>query len=281
MKIKFFLLISIIFLLPAATKAQILKGRVFDAQTGEVLPYVHIGVPNKNIGLISKDNGTFEIDLMKASMNDSLRFSILGYESESFLLKDLERNFLKVDLKQKTYQLREVVVEAVEIRDLEKFGRHKTTKITTGHSGDGGYGWGEEWGLRIFHDNKSYQIQDVNFHMRFNTVDSALFRINIYTIKDKLPDKSLLNRELYVKSYKNDKWISKNLMEENLVIDEDIIVSFEIVRIWFSKKGENRFFFTHGAEYEKGDSYSRRSSFDNWKMGKGPPVALYITGRVY
>jgi len=128
----------------------------------------------------------------------------------------------------------------------------------TGQSGTKEYGWGGEWGLKIFSDEKTYLIQDINFHTRFNTVDSVLFRINIYDIKNELPFKSLLRENIFVKSFKGDKWISKNLLEENLVISDDIIVTIELLRIWYSEKGGNYLFFTHGKRYEKGLSFSRR-----------------------
>ena len=187
----------------------------------------------------------------------------------------------EVRLNPKTYLLREVVIIDSEVINLQKFGRHEPTKTTTGHSGTDEFGWGGEWGLRIYNDNKTYQVHDVNLHLRFNTVDSLLFRINLYNVSKGLPNESILEREIFIKGYKRKKWIKKDLVSENLIINEDIIATFELVRIWYSETGGNHLFFTHGEGYERGRTYSRYSSFDQWAIDKRPPITLFITGRVF
>lgn len=263
------------------SQGQIISGQVVDAKTQEPLPYVHIGVPGKNMGTISRDNGEFHIDLSNASLDESLSFSMVGYETNAIAITIIEGNYLKVSLTPKTYLLQEVAVNDSEIINLQKFGRYQPTKTTTGRSGKGEFGWGGEWGLRIYHDNLRYQIYDVNLHLRFNTVDSILFRINIYKLDGNLPGKPIPAKDIFVKAYKRKKWIKKDLVSENLMVDEDIIVTFELVRIWYSEKGENHLFYTHGKEYERGSTYSRESSFDKWVVDKRPPITLFVSGRVF
>ncbi|PTB92200.1 hypothetical protein C9994_14390, partial [Marivirga lumbricoides] len=120
-----------------------------------------------------------------------------------------------------------------------------------------------------------------NFHMRFNSTDSILFRINIQDIKNGLPDQTILSKELYMKSYKGQKWISKDFSNEKIIIDQDVIISYEVVKVWFSNKTYNNIFFTYGKGYEEGGQYMRESSFSPWKTSSDAfPIALYITGRV-
>ena len=271
------LIVNLVF----SSRGQIISGQVVDAKTQEPLPYVHIGVPGKNMGTISRHNGEFHIDLSKASKDESLSFSMVGYETNAIAITTIEGNYLKVSLTPKTYLLQEVAVNDSEIINLQKFGRYQPTKTTTGHSGKGEFGWGGEWGLRIYHNKLRYQIYDVNLHLRFNTVDSILFRINIYELDGNLPGQPIPEKEIFVTAYKREKWIKKDLVSENLIVDEDIIVTFELVRIWYSGKGENHLFYTHGKGYERGGTYSRESSFDKWAVDKRPPITLFVSGRVF
>ena len=49
------IVLSLAFCLPL--NAQIVKGKIVDAKTKETLPFVHIGVYNQNVGVISDDLG--------------------------------------------------------------------------------------------------------------------------------------------------------------------------------------------------------------------------------
>lgn len=256
--------------------SQVVNGLVTDAKTNEPLPYVHIGIVNQNRGVISQDNGTFTIDLSGIDPASELTFSMLGYEVRKFPVADLKGN-LDVKLTPKIYQLKEVVVKDTRLKKPIKLGRYTASKTTTGQSNTGRFGFGGEWGLRIFMDGKKYRLADVQFHLRFNTLDSVLYRIHIYSVQNDMPHESLLKKDAFVKSYKNKKWIVKDLMSEGLVLEQDIIVTFEVVQLWYAAKGENQLFFTHGTGYERGQTYSRASSLDRWKLNERGPIALFIS----
>jgi hypothetical protein len=264
-------------LVVAASEAQIIKGIVVDAASKEPLPYVHIGIFHKNMGVISRDNGTFEINVEKALPQEALTFSMIGYETKSIKIQEIGTRYIEVKLNPKIYVLKEVVVNESHISNPLKLGRFQPTKTTTGHSGVGNFGFGGEWGIRIFNDEKVYRIKDVNFHLRFNTLDSILFRINMYSIKENLPYESVLSEEIFVKSYKRDKWITKNLEAESLIIDQDIIVSFEVVQLWYSATGNNHFFYTHGEGYDQSLTYFRASSLAQWVIQEHFPITLFLT----
>ena len=170
-----------------------------------------------------------------------------------------------------------MLVEDSRINDPVKLGRYQPTKITTGYSGTGEFGFGGEWGIRINNDGQTYQIIDINLHTRFNTLDSVLLRFNIYSTRDNLPHTSLLSDELFVTSHKRDKWITKDVSAEQLIVDQDVIVTFEVVRLWYSTTGGNALFYTHGKGYDQSDTYRRASSLDRWTIQDDPPITLYLT----
>lgn len=260
--------------------AQKITGVVSDKRTHEPLPYVHIGIAGKNLGVISRDDGSFEIDVSQAGRNDNLVFSIIGYETRRFPVDELSAGRRDVQLDPKIYELREVVIRPANA-PVAKLGRYEPTKVTMGQSGLREFGFGGEWGLRINIPGKRYFIDDVRLHIRYNTVDSILFRINMYNIRNDVPGESLLRREIFMTAYKNKKWIIRNLVKENITIDQDFIVTFEVVRVWFSKHGENRVFFTYGKGYEEGRSYYRASSHDTWTIDQHPPATLFLTAEEY
>jgi hypothetical protein len=113
--------------------------------------------------------------------------------------------------------------------------------------------------------------------MRFNTVDSILLRIQIHSVKDGMPDQSLLAHETFVTSRCNQHWIVKNLKDENLILDQNVIVTYEVVRVWFGKKTDNEIFFTYGKGYEEGQIYSRASSLDRWELNQPAPITIPVT----
>lgn len=277
----FFLIAILFFVHTSSSIAQKLSGTVIDAKTNQPLPYVHIGVIEKNVGEISRDDGKFEIDLAKVANEDDLVFSMLGYELFKKKIADIiSLNYLEVRLIPKVQELKEVVVKPNRPKPI-KLGRYTASGTTIGHSRTEEFGLGGEWGLQIFNKGKKYWIDNVQFHMRFNTVDSILFRVQIYSVQDDMPGESLLKKETFVTSHANQHWIIKNLEQDNLILNENVIVTFEVVRIWFSKKSDNELFFTYGKGYDEGKSYSRESSLDKWQTGKRPQIAMFLTVSEY
>lgn len=274
--------VSILLLLAAmSTEAQVITGVVSDQKTNQPLPYVHIGIIGKNLGVISRDDGSYKVDLSAAGRDDVFAFSIIGYETRQFVVKGLSPGKMDIALVPRTYELEEVVVRSkVEQPKTEKLGRFTPTKTTIGQSGKEEFGFGGEWGLRINHHGKKYFVDRVSMHMRFNTVDSILFRVNMYRVENDMPAESILSKEIFVTSKKKQQWISRNLEKQNIIMDQDLIVTYEVVRVWFARSGENRIFFTHGSGYEEGRTYFRASSQDAW-TDKYAPATIFLTVQEY
>jgi hypothetical protein len=264
-----------LFLFAGAAASQSIQGTVTDKTSNELLPYVRIGVLHRTVGTISREDGKFTLDFPELRSTDTVVFSMLGYEAQKTSVASLQRN-ADVALKPTSYNLEEVTVSADAIVDLKKLGRFEPTKTTIGHSGTSAWGTGAEWGVEIKTDGDEFQLQKVAFHTRFNTLDSILFRINIYNLKDGQPDKSLLRQNVYVKSYKRNKWIVKDIKSENVVINSDIVVTMEIVRIWYNTSGEKELFFTYGKDVDRLKTFSRESSQSAWEINKMPPLAMYV-----
>lgn len=261
---------------PLLVMGQNIQGKVIDVDTKAALPYVNIGVNGQNLGTISKEDGTFEMDISSIKPTDTIRFSRIGYEEVSMSVQQFSSSENEIKMAPTSYSISPIEVTAPEILEKQKMGRFKPTRTTSGQTGRSAYGFGGEIGLQIKYEGKPYLIEAVNFHYRFFTVDSVLFRINIYRVQDGQPGASLLSNEIFVTGHHKEKWISKNLLDENLIIEEDIIVTQELIRIWYGEKSSNALFLTHGKGYNQGGTYSRFSSFDQWRYNARPPITLYL-----
>ena len=217
----------------------------------------------------------WNIEIVELTPKDSLavpnmyyaqKFSTFSFGSEGVLYRVLEE-------KKKLVKIGDS--QGIENTKIRKLGRYKTTKITTGQSGSHHFEFTGERGIRIFNDGRIFQMKEVAFHMRYNTPDSILFRINIYKTKNGLPAESILNKDVLVKAYKNDKWIRADISAQNLIMNQDVILTYEVAEIWWSKHGENQLFFTHGEGYERGGTYFRNSGAKVWSMNS-IPIAAYI-----
>ncbi len=87
-----------------------IKGTVVDATTKELLPFVNIEINNSSYGTSTDIDGRFELNL-KTTVT-SLQFSYVGYEPKSVTIG--ENKELVISLKQKTFNLNEVVINPEE-----------------------------------------------------------------------------------------------------------------------------------------------------------------------
>ena len=259
--------------------AQTLEGIVVDSKSKLPIQYAHIGISGKNAGTVSKETGEFSLNLSEYLSADTIVFSSIGYETLYLSDRSLQsQSGVVIELDPVVYQIAPIEIVGNRL-DAFILGRTKNTKTTTGHTGNSNYGVGAEWGLKIKYPESPYYLKEVKFHARYNTVDSVLFRVNVYHIDESgLPGRSLTKKPVFTKSYRKDKWISTNLLDRALLIEEDIIVTFETLRIWYRNKGKNWLFFSHGEGYEIGTTYSRASSHDHWQINQAGPIALYIKG---
>ena len=69
--------------------------QIIDSATTQPIPYTNIYFSNNN-GLISDDNGNFELIKSQLSQNDSMYISMLGYKKSSFLIKDFNDTIIQL-----------------------------------------------------------------------------------------------------------------------------------------------------------------------------------------
>lgn len=114
-----FLFLALTSLHATPLKSIVIEGRITDASTGEMLAGVNVSVKNietqSQQGATSNQYGYFRIVLNlnpKSQETIELQFSHLGYEMYSVTLPSKRPKPLKIELKQKQYELKEVQVWA-------------------------------------------------------------------------------------------------------------------------------------------------------------------------
>ena len=88
-------ILIIFFLFTKKINSQSLNVQIIDSATTQPIPYTNIYFSNNN-GLISDDNGNFELIKSQLSQNDSMHISILGYKKSSFLIKDFNDTIIQL-----------------------------------------------------------------------------------------------------------------------------------------------------------------------------------------
>lgn len=90
----------------------IVKGVVVDASNKEPLPFVNISFLNTNIGTITEQDGSYQLETTKNI--DSLLISYVGYESQIIKIKKFTSQTLNIDLTPTELNLAEITVFAGE-----------------------------------------------------------------------------------------------------------------------------------------------------------------------
>ena len=146
LKIKTGVLFLFLFI-PGIVYSQSRSGRVLSSETNLGIGYVNIGIIGTNVGTVANEAGEFMLIPDKIYNNDSLRFSMIGYESKSMLVSQFKKDSIKtVYLKPVLYSLHEVIVIYHRPREV-KLG----TEVVSNElrSGFGYNDLGSEMGIKI------------------------------------------------------------------------------------------------------------------------------------
>ena len=94
-----------------AQATSIIKGTVYDDQSGEVISFVSVSIKNRAIGALTNEKGRFEFRA-QIKPGDSLRISYVGYTTQMVALSTKNNASFNIKLKEATFQLGEIVVTA-------------------------------------------------------------------------------------------------------------------------------------------------------------------------
>lgn len=263
------LLYFVVFSQSLMVYAQSIRGHVIDKNSGEPIPYVNIGIVEKNFGTISNDAGLYKLTFSKHQLKDYILFQHVSYEPKAILVEDLIKG-TDVYLEERVSALNEVII-------FSKATKRKKIGIRT-HNPLlwGGLGIGEEDIYEIAQEiktNRTLRLVDFNIFLRIYQ-DSLPFkyRIKLYKSADGVPGDIIINDNIIIDGVVSG-WNTVDLSPYNIVIKGDFFVSIEFLP---SPNAEMHNIYA-GSVLIGGNRYARNSSLGKWNKAQGG-YKLYVTG---
>ena len=261
--ILFFLLTSYII------KGQFISGKVLDASTQQPLPYVNIGVLNKNLGTVSDEYGDFSLKLNPELLLDTLRFSMIGFGKKDFVVQD----YLDLEKAENIILLQEeaLLLEGVTLvrKKNKKYKRKILGNKTESKTLVGGFtsnNLGNEIGFICRVRKSPTFLETFNLSIAKNTFGEVRFRLNFYSFNQGMPDENLLDDMIIIETDIESGRVSIDLKPYNIVMDDDFLVAIE----WIEDLGFGELLFSAG--FFGSNLYARATSQGTWtQMG----VAAY------
>lgn len=244
-----------------------IMGVVVNKENDEPLPYVNIGILNKEIGTVTDTNGKFILNLKEEFVNDTIRISSIGYNPVEFLVKNMtkKRQPISIKLEEQISELGEVVITAKALKKKTLGNKTESKFISTGFGYDQ---LGAEMGVKISVRKIPTFVDAFNFVITHNRLSAkSIFRVNFYSIENNKPKDNILTKNILVPiGPKQVGKITIDLKPYDIILTNDVIVTLE----WVETEGENNkgeaIFFSLGM-FNSGTLYKKSSQAKFKKYG--------------
>lgn len=177
-----------------------IKGVTINSGTMLPVPYVSIGIKNKPIGTVSDSTGQYSLSYLRTEVTgkDSVFFSAVGYQSVKMAWDTFLKTEKSIELDESPHLLETVQIK-VKPDQVKNYGRANASiiffpgmyKDMPGHSDEKGR---EQ--ATILKVDQDVFLRKLSFKINKRTFRKIKFRMNIYSVKDGLPDQSLLRRDV-------------------------------------------------------------------------------------
>jgi len=239
--------------------------------TDSGIGYVNVGIPGKNAGTVTDKAGRFRLDFAEIEDNDSLRFSMIGYESRTLSMRQLIDEPTKtVSLKSRTYKLPEMKVVYPRGREMIMGVPVVSNALRSGFADNN---LGSELGIKV-NEKKRLKLKDINLNVGVCTYDSVTYRLNIYCLSEQEIWENILTKPVYIFFSKNDidKPITLDLKDYSIFIEGQAIITLELYR----DPGEGKLLFL--TQFFTGTTYHRKTKEAPWTLSPGQ-IGIYLHGQ--
>lgn len=86
-----------------------ISGHIVDSKSGEDLPFVSVSLKKQHLGLLSNDEGRFDLIVPENGVEDTLLINYLGYQHQLIALKNIATN-INIKLIESAIDLKEVEI---------------------------------------------------------------------------------------------------------------------------------------------------------------------------
>ena len=260
---------SFVLFVPEVVFCQLFEGRVIVHENNNSgVSFVNVGIIGKNVGTVTDQSGNFSIDLDKIYDKDSIRFSMIGYESRSFLVRAFKDNAIKtIYLGPKSYSLNEVKIVYHKVREIT-LGIPVTSEALK--SGFAENNLGSELGVKLKTRGK-VKLDNINLNVATCTYDSVTYRLNIYQAINEIEFKNILIQPIYISFSKDkiDKPITFDLGKYSIIVEGDILVTLEL----YKDLGKGKLLFN--TQFFTSYTYHKKTSEGRWTKAPGA-IGMYL-----
>lgn len=245
---------------------QAIKGTLISADSKQPIEFANIGIVGKNVGTVTDLNGKFNLLVDSEHDNDSMLFSIIGYEPLSIKIADLRKHTAnEILLEGKTYALAEVIIKPKIFKQRTLGVTTKFKRIAAGFK-DNKLGY--ELGI-LMSVKKSAFIKEVKVNISTCSYDTIFYRLNIYKVQGKMDFENILREPIYfeipTKSMGNE--VRVDLQSRNTIVKGNFLVTLEHIK----DLGNGHLYFCAGLTDK---TYYRKTSQGKWETA---PVGVSIS----
>lgn len=221
-------------LLHSEAHSQILSGIVVNSKTKEPLEYVSIGVIDSNFGATTDESGQFNFNIGETEKYAKVRFSMIGFEAQIFLVEMLIDKDLMVELVEKPLEIEEVIITPLTER---RIGANGFSRLS-GWSGWGGYVTrkGFEMGLIVDLGETPKLIKDINIYIHRQAFDTTVLRLHIRSMDNEEVSEELLKENILINVTNESGWVKSDLSPYRIYLSGKVGVTIE----WLKSRGINK-----------------------------------------
>ncbi|WP_175635483.1 alpha/beta fold hydrolase [Pedobacter ghigonis] len=251
-------------------KAQrILTGSVKDSQQHPI-PYCSIGIKNSKIATVADEDGIFKLVIPDSLAGSNVIFSAIGFIDQHLQSNEFKPGIV-ITLKEKIYDMAEVDIKASKLKE-RVIGQQSRPMITFSKMFDQNVPSIEQGNIFEIYDRTL--LKAYNFYiMPSSRFSDITLKLNIYTVKDNLPDTNVLHKHITYRTTSTG-WQHIDLATHGLNFDglEKIAVTLQLVA--YIPDSNNNFVFGVSAKKTIAkDLLFRYQSQGNWESNAGTFIA--------
>lgn len=269
---------------PIWAQNRVLEGFVFDQVTQRPVPFATVGVPQQPLGTAANEAGVFRLVLPDTASPAAVVVSSVGYEAATISLATWPAGPQTVRLHPARVALGEVVVRGGKVKP-KTFGRTGASTFMVARmytepdlvSDE----LAKEQGTLVPVDPYCV-LRDVNFFVAFNRFRSVKFRLQLYSVRQRLPDRPLLRRNVFVDVTQPRGWVHVDLQADSLVLRglTEVAVTLQWVRSE-AQEGSQKAFGIAAVPTPGHSILFRDKSQAPWRAVKPGNLSLYLTADSY
>jgi hypothetical protein len=208
--------------------------------------------------------------------------SIVGYNSLRIAVKDfIGINDKTIRLTVSIAQLAEVVVTSSNPRNnteiIGRQGSGKLTQISIHNKNSVDETVGSEMGMLYKTKKQNAILKDFNFYISANNFNYVKFRVNIYSLKNGIPDSLICNKQIFatLDNFKTG-WTKIDLEKYNIKIIDEFVVTVQWIESRMDYKEKPITILPFAATPFSKNCFARIASQDKW-IKKGMNLSNFIT----